>query len=90
MQRAEVGAAEGIAWELLWRLITIKQAQNEPQSLTAMVKDALPIFLKGAERQGRSLESTLHVVQAVEGALQPPGKHKAYDTLIRRSTACQA
>ncbi|CAK0783338.1 hypothetical protein CVIRNUC_006537 [Coccomyxa viridis] len=66
-ERAEVGATEGIAWELLWKLVNIKQAQHEPQSLTAMVNNALPSFLKGAERQGRNLESTQHVVQAVEG-----------------------
>ena len=69
MQRAEVGATEGIAWELLWKLVSIKQAQNEPQSLTAMVNNALPSFLKGADKRGRSLESTQHVVQAIEGAL---------------------
>ena len=90
MQRAEVGATEGIAWELLWKLVDIKQAQHEPQSLTAMVNNALPSFLKGAERQARSLESTQHVLQAVEGALQPPGKLRPYGTLIRHSTACQA
>lgn len=81
MQRAEVGATEGIAWELLWKLVNIKQAQHEPQSLTAMVNNALPSFLKGAEGQGRNLESTRHVVQAVEGALQPPGKDRSYDNI---------
>ena len=90
MQRAEVGATEGIAWELLWKLYTITQAQNEPQSLTAMVNNALPTFLKGADKQGRSLESTQHVVQDEEGALQPSGMDTLYHRLIRQPTASTA
>ena len=85
MQRTEVGATEGIAWELLLKLVTIKQAQNEPQSL-----HALPSFLKGADRQGRSLESTQQIVQAEEGALQPPGMHMLYKALSCRTTAFEA
>ena len=90
MQRAEVGATEGIAWELLWKIVTIKQAQNEPQSLTAMVNNALPSFLKGADRQGRSLESTQHVGQAEEGALQPSGMDTLYHRLVCQATASTA
>ena len=90
MQRAEVGATEGIAWELLWKLVTIKQAQNEPQSLTDMLNHALPSFLKGIDRQGRGLESTQHDAQAEEGALQPPGMHRLCDILVCCTTAIQA
>lgn len=55
MQRARVGATEGIAWELLWTLTSIRQAQGKPQSLTDMVNEALPGVQKGSVRKGLSL-----------------------------------
>ena len=74
MQRAEVGATEGIAWELLWKLAAIKQAQSKPQSLTDMVNVALPGFLKASDRKGRGLESAQNFLQADKG-MSSPGKH---------------
>ncbi len=56
MQRAQVGATEGIAWELLWKLASIKQDLGKPQSLTDMVNEALPAALKGVSRKALSLE----------------------------------
>ena len=71
-QRAEVGATEGIAWELLWKLVQIKKGEGQQQSVSDMVNDALPGFLKGAERTARTLEADQHSLPAREGAnLQP-------------------
>ncbi len=56
MQRALIGATEGIAWELLWKLASIKEDQAKPQSLTDMVNEALPVALKGTSRKALSLK----------------------------------
>ena len=64
VQRAQVGATEGIAWELLRQLTTIKQAQAKPQSLADMVSEALPGTLMGSKRKGLGLAGVLASLQA--------------------------
>ena len=67
-QRAEVGATEGIAWELLWKLVQLKKGEGQQQGISDMVNDALSGFLKGAERTARTLETEQHSLPAQEGA----------------------
>lgn len=71
-----MGATEGIAWELLWQLVSIKRAQNKPQSLTDMVNDALPGFLKGSDRKGKSSVSGRQLLQSKRDTSHLPHQHK--------------
>ena len=90
MQRALVGATEGIAWELLWALTSIKQNQGKPQSLTDMVNKALPAALKGMSRKALSLEgvqSSLQVDSSVQQLTNRP-KLPGSSTIARRCTNC--
>ena len=64
MQRALVGATEGIAWELLWKLASIKEDLGKSQSLTDMVNEALPATLRGVSRKALSIEGMQPSLQA--------------------------
>ena len=74
MQRALVGATEGIAWELLWTLTSIKQAQGKPQSLADMVNEALPGIQKGSVRKGLSLKGVQRSLHADSSMCHTPTK----------------
>ncbi len=67
-QRAEVGATEGIAWELLWKLIQIKKGKGSQHSDAGILNGTLPGFLEGSGRTARTLEADQHFVPVQKGA----------------------